>query len=316
MNNYLILTILATFGTVAIGIFGQIYRLKNKNNDLTVSGRLFIGGVLFFGVLTTILQVTSRQKDNEEFEKNYKLSINTLDTVQKNFWVALDILQDTDTLKKTIKKQKNIIDSLESKLIENQNELKIKSNEIIALQDKLLNNSTETINQITGGNSFCYFYAYPYPSIEKEISSEWEIHFFLKVKGDYSVRNIKFVICDAIEEIVDKSGNHCFEGEKDFIAGNKDRKPNINAPTWIEPIDVTKKDLIYRVNIEANGKLFFQEIRIVWDDLVGWKEAYVVKGEYNHNTLLVYKHPEFPELKGGKPDMGHEKIRHLRRKNW
>ena len=144
-----VIKLIAIIGTALFGIMNSYVEFRDKNNKITLFGKIGFTGMLFMALLVYMLDIHSEKEDKKEN-----------DLLQRELKILKDrnnkILDKTTYLNlenQNLKRNVNSLDSLAREQIEIITRL---SKDNIDLADKLEIARGKIIDQITGGGSYCY----------------------------------------------------------------------------------------------------------------------------------------------------------------
>ncbi len=122
------------------------------------------------------------------------------------------------------------------------------NDQLILAQKNLIELSNKTIGELTGEGSFCYFTPHISPKYQDNNFSNIEFYTLslgLVIEGVNPLRNIKYCICDELEQTPFYNGNYCIDNRMDLLIGNTYLPSNVITQSEKININKTLNDLIF-----------------------------------------------------------------------
>ena len=317
-GNDSLVTFLTIFGAALLGSIGILTESRN-NKGITSFGIFTVIGTIVLGFVGACTQIQKDRQTKSEYSRQIDLALSGIDKIT-------DVFGNTEELRTQISSQEDSIKRLQTRLLKSDEELLLANTKIIETQENIIEYSENTINTLTGGNSFCYFDPSIIPEYDYTVNPRklkyYDVQFRLKIEGEFDVRNISYTLCDEFDNIVKQDSNdNCNHGRVSYVAGSKLRPNWLPIETVRIIVDADEVDLVYSVDINIGPQIYRQNIRLVRSEALGfygnfqWHTAYTVskkqyykegnKTETSYKTIKEEASNEFPRFtSSGKINLG------------
>ena len=317
-GNDTLITFLTIFGAAILGSIG-ILKESRSNKGITSFGVLTVTCTIVLGFVGACTQIQKDRQTKSDYSRQVDLALSGIDKIT-------DVFGNTEELRTQISSQEDSINRLQTRLLNSDEKLLLANTKIIETQENIIDYSENTINTLTGGNSFCYFDPFIIPQYDYTVNPRklkyYNVQFRLKIEGEFDIQNISYTLCDAFKNILKQDSNvDCIHGRVGYVAGSK-LKPNWQPIKTVEFIvDADEVDLIYDVELNIGPKIYSQSIRLVRSEELGfygnfrWHTAYTVSKKQYHKegnrietsykTIKEEASTEFPRFtSSGKINLG------------